>query len=359
MEHGAKRDILTDSHPHIGSNKLPKLVSAIRETIESHGGEVHFNHKLTDFEKTSEGMLMKFSVNHDSLADDVKPKHDCFLAKAMILATGHSARDIYELVHSKGLQMIAKDFALGVRIEHPQKAIDRIQYGKKININLPAARYSLSCRIRDRSVYSFCMCPGGLIVPTATAPGELVINGMSLSRRDSAFANSGMVVEIPVNQLPESCGQDALRTMRYQSQIERNIFNLGSGDQKAPAQRMSDFINGKMSSQLSACSYIPGIYSSPLHDVLPEEVSGRLSEAFGYFSRKMNGFMHEDAQLLAVESRTSAPVRIPRDEQSLMHSEMEGLFPCGEGAGYAGGIMSAALDGMRVVDKIAEFFGDS
>ncbi len=341
-EHGAKEDILTDAHPHIGSNKLPQIVSAIRETIEHHGGEVYFDHRLIDWEENDGKLGLKFA-----------DRKQIIWAKALILATGHSARDIYTILHRKGLSLEAKDFSLGVRIEHPQPAIDRIQYRRQQRGDLPAARYSLSCRVDDRAVYSFCMCPGGLIVPTSTEPGELVINGMSLSRRDSPYANSGMVVEIPVDSLPESCGDDALKTMRYQKQIEQHMWSLGSGSQAAPAQNLMDFIEGRDTIQLGPSSYIPGLYPCRLDLELPQEVSHRLREGFLIFGKKLRGFLHPKAQIIAVESRTSAPVRIPRDPESLRHPDLPALYPCAEGAGYAGGIMSAALDGMRVAQRIA------
>jgi len=342
VEHGADKRILSDAHPHIGSNRLPKIIEAIRETIEQHGGEVYFDRKVTDL-KRGDGHLMI------SFADSPQIK-----SSQTILATGHSARDIYTILHSRGIQLEAKDLAIGVRVEHPQPLIDRLQYKRHDRGPLPPSRYTLRCKVDDRSVFSFCMCPGGLIVPTATSPGEIVINGMSLSRRDSPFANSGIVVEVSVDQIPEPMGKDALRTMRYQEWIEKTVFQHGDGSQAAPAQRLTDFIKGRASKDLGPSSYIPGIYPARLDLLLPSDIAMALQRGFRYFGKRMKGYVTDTAQILAVETRTSAPIRIPRDFSELNHPDWPELYPCGEGAGYAGGIMSAALDGMRVVSKIAE-----
>lgn len=346
VEHGAKEEILYDAHPHIGSNKLPGIVSAIRETIINKGGEVHFERPVTDF------FIEKGAIRGVQTADGAEWRGD-----AVVLATGHSARDIYRLLHLKGLAIEAKSFALGVRIEHPQMLIDSIQYRQSPREkDLPASSYKLACQVNGKGVYSFCMCPGGLIVPAATSPGEIVVNGMSMSRRDSAFANSGIVTSIDWEDLPrEHQEQGVFGAMTFQGAVERRMFEAGDGSQKAPAQRLTDFVAGRLSEDLGPSSYIPGLFSAPLQELLPGFVYKRLKDGVRDFGKKMKGYFTREAMVVAVESRTSAPIRIPRDEQTLMHTQCAGLFPAGEGAGYAGGIVSAAMDGQRVARAVAVY----
>jgi uncharacterized FAD-dependent dehydrogenase len=342
VEHGADPEILVEAHPHIGSNKLPTIISNIRDTIIEHGGQVLFNHKVIDFDIVNRSIKGVYTNHGRTAADKV------------ILATGHSARDIYQLLVDKGIQIEAKPFAIGVRVEHSQGFIDAQQYGQSPrHPNLPPASYRLACDVNGRGVFSFCMCPGGLIVPTATAPGEIVVNGMSLSRRNSPFSNAGIVVAISVADAQNSGYKGALACMQYQSVIEQRMFEAGDGSQKAPAQRLSDFIKGKASADLGATSYIPGLISQRLDQLLPIEISENLKKGFTIFDRKMKGFAGREAMVIGVESRTSAPVRIPRNVEHCMHPQITGLYPCGEGAGYAGGIVSAAIDGQRVVEAIA------
>ncbi len=344
VEHGAKKDILIDAHPHIGSNKLPKIVANIRETILQYGGEIHFDSFVTD-------VLIKKQQCRGIVVNDSKQ----YLAARVILATGHSARDIYSLLHQKGVKMEFKPFALGVRIEHPQSLIDKIQYNQaKREKNLPAASYQLACQIGQKGVFSFCMCPGGLIVPSATAPGEIVVNGMSLSRRDSPFANSGTVISIEEKDLKAYKKYGLFAGLEFQQEVEQKMFDKENGSQQAPAQRLTDFIQRKNSTTLPKSSYIPGIYPAPLHELLPEFVYQYLQKGILEFGRKMKGYYTKNAIVVAPESRTSAPIRIPRNKNTFMHPDIEGLFPCGEGAGYAGGIVSAALDGQNVAQKVAK-----
>lgn len=339
--HGATEQILMDAHPHIGTNKLPKIVQNIRETIIEHGGEVHFNTKVTDF-VIKDNVLKAIGLNDNKeMAVD-----------RLILATGHSARDIYELLHKKDIALAAKSYAMGVRVEHPQHIIDSIQYhcsGER-NELLPAASYSLVEQVKDRGVYSFCMCPGGFIVPAATAPGEVVVNGMSPSKRNNLYANSGIVVEINVDKdiyKYEKFGP--LKGLEYQKNLERLAFTSGGRTQTAPAQRLTDFVDGKLSIDLNPTSYQPGLNSVPLHSLLPKLIGSRLRQGFKSFGEKMNGYFTSEANIVGVESRTSSPVSIPRNEQ-LEHPVVKGLFPCGEGGGYAGGIVSAAMDGERCAE---------
>jgi len=344
VAHGASTDILIDAHPHIGSNKLPKIISKMRETIEQYGGEVRFSHFVTDI------LIKDHKVTGIQCAG-----HDIIPASFLILATGHSARDIFTLLDSKGVTMVAKDFALGVRIEHPQGYIDSAQYNQEIRENsLPAAAYRVATQVDDNGVFSFCMCPGGLIVPAATAPGELVVNGMSLSRRDSPFANSGFVTSISVEELAEHGYKGLYATLDFQRDVERTLFNAGDGSQKAPAQRALDFVNGKLSPTLNDTSYIPGLWSAPMHELLPEFVYKRLRLGLIQIDKKMKGYLTNDANIVGTESRTSSPIRIPRDQDTYQHPDIQGLYPCGEGAGYAGGILSAAIDGRNVVRKVME-----
>lgn len=341
VAHGASSDILVDAHPHIGSNKLPKVVAAMRESIRNAGGEIHFEQRVNDF-----------IVGQDGIIHGVRTLNgDEFTGKAVILATGHSARDIFTLLDRKGITVELKPFAVGVRIEHPQPLIDKIQYHCKIRPEgLPAARYRLATTVEDRGVFSFCMCPGGFIVPAATEDDEVVVNGMSLSRRDSPFANSGIIINIEPEDVQDFEGGGPLAGMRYQKALEVATAQAGAGMQRAPAQRMTDFVRRKVSSSLKETSYHPGLTSVSLHDVLPAPVARRLREGLQRFGKTMKGYLTDEAQLIAVESRTSSPVRIPRDSETLQHPDVRGLYPCGEGAGYAGGIVSAALDGIRVAD---------
>lgn len=335
--HGAKEEILIDAHPHIGTNKLPKLISCIRETVLNSGGEIHFNCKVTDF-------LLK----NNNILGVMTEKGDRVLGKSVILATGHSARDIFLLLQEKNIAIEAKPFAMGVRIEHPQTLIDQIQYSlKNRGPYLPAASYRLAEQVNDRGIYSFCMCPGGFIVPAATAPGEVVMNGMSPSKRDSFYANSGMVVEVKERDLIPFQNHGALAGLHYQMSIEKIACEAGQNLQVAPAQRMADFVNNKTSPKLNSTSYQPGIISTPLHNLLPKAISQTLQTGFQIFSKKMKGYLTNEANILGVESRTSSPVSIPRDRETLQHIQIKNLYPCGEGAGYAGGIISAAIDGER------------
>ncbi len=346
VEHGAQTDILVDAHPHIGSNKLPNIVANIRETILNHGGEIHFNSQVTDLiikNGKAKGVIVNQSTEH--------------LSDAVILATGHSARDIFQLLAEKKITIAFKPFALGVRIEHPQPLIDKIQYNQKERENnLPAASYKLVCQVNQRGVFSFCMCPGGLVVPAATAPGEIVVNGMSMSRRDSPFANSGTVVAITEKDVLPYREHGVFAGLEFQKSVEQKVFNFGDGSQKAPAQRLDDFVTKKISSNLPKTSYIPGIYAAPMHDLLPDFVYEHLQKGVQEFGRKMKGYYTNEAVVVGVESRTSSPIRIPRNKVTYMHDDVIGLFPCGEGAGYAGGIISAALDGQNVAKAVAQFY---
>ena len=346
VEHGATPDILIDAYPHIGSNKLPKIVAAIRETILAHGGEIHFNSCLTD-------LIIQNGVCEGVVINEKQE----YRAKGIILATGHSARDIYYLLDQKGVSIAFKPFALGVRIEHPQSLIDNIQYNQaKRESNLPAASYKLVSQVKGRGVFSFCMCPGGLVVPAATAPGEIVVNGMSMSRRDSAYANSGTVVAIEEKDLKGLSTNPVFSGLAFQQQVEQQLFQFGDGSQRAPAQRLDDFVKGKVSSDLPGTSYIPGIYSAPLHQLLPTFIYQHLQKGVQDFGRKMRGYYTKEAVVIGTESRTSSPIRIPRSRTTYMHEEIAGLFPCGEGAGYAGGIISAALDGQNVARAVYRFY---
>ncbi|MCC6816744.1 MAG: FAD-binding protein [Saprospiraceae bacterium] len=345
VTHGASDAILIDVHPHIGSNKLPQIVQNIRETIIHYGGEIHFNHFVEDF-RLNAGKLISIWVNGQSLK-----------TKNVILCTGHSARDIFKLLERNKITIECKDFALGVRIEHPQQLIDTIQYKQNPrSLNLPAAAYSLSCQIQNKGVFSFCMCPGGLIVPASTSPGEIVVNGMSLSRRDSPFANSGMVTTVDNKDFEAFKNNKELRGMFFQQSVEQKVFQAGNGTQAAPAQRLMDFMDLKLSSKLPDSSYIPGVLSCELQDILPKPIFKRLREGLRYFGKKIPAYLTNEAILVATESRTSSPVRIPRDPITCQHIEIKNLYPSGEGAGYAGGILSAALDGIRVADSISRNF---
>lgn len=338
---GADPSILVDAHPHIGSDRLPSIVEKIRECITAHGGEYHFGSRVTDISNKGDGT---FDV---TAADGT-----VYSSRKVILATGHSARDIYEMFWRKGWEIQAKGFALGVRVEHPQSLINKIQYHGKYQPYMPVAEYSFVTQIEGRGVFSFCMCPGGILVPSATAPGELVLNGMSNSARNSKWANSGVVVSVEPEDLPEYASHGPLALLQFQKDVETAMFNY-TGSLKAPAQRMMDFCRRVPSSGLPATSYHPGAVPAPLHELLPETVSLRLKYAFPQIgNKKMHGYYTNEALLLGVESRTSSPVRIPRDPDTLEHVQVSGLYPCGEGAGYAGGIVSSALDGINCASKI-------
>ncbi len=340
--HGAVEDILIDAHPHIGTNKLPKVVQQMRESILEYGGEIHFNTRMDD-------LILK-----GNRIAGIRTQHgDIVEGEALILATGHSARDVFELLHQKKILIEAKPFAMGVRVEHPQELIDRIQYhGQERGELLPAASYKLVEQVQGRGVYSFCMCPGGFIVPAATDTQELVVNGMSPSKRDNLFANSGIVVAIEPQDLKPYSRYGALAGLQYQKVLEQAVWQAGGSDQTAPAQRLTDFVKGKASSSLNECSYMPGLKSSRMDKVLPAAIAGRLREAFPRFGQKMKGYYTEQANVVGIESRTSSPVRIPRKKDSLQHPQIDNLFPCGEGAGYAGGIVSAGIDGERCAEAV-------
>ncbi len=347
VAHGAPERILVDAHPHIGSNLLPKVVMAIRQSIVDAGGEVHFHSKVTDF-------LIEDEVIKGVATADGKE----FTGSAVILASGHSARDIYSLLNDKGLRLEQKPFAMGVRIEHRQALIDRLQYhlppDKKRPGLLPAASYSLATKVKNRGVHSFCMCPGGFIVPCATENDEVVVNGMSLSKRDSPFANSGMVVTVePEDTTPFQKQHGVLAGVAFQKALETAAKQAGGGGQVAPAQRLTDFMAARESADLPGSSYHPGLKPARLDELLPEWMVFRMNKGFKVFGRRMKGYISRDANLVGFETRTSSPVRIPRDPASLQHPEVSGLYPCGEGAGFAGGIVSAALDGIRCAEACA------
>ena len=339
---GAEEKILFEAHPHIGTNKLPKIITSIREHIVACGGEVRFEEKLIDIQYSG-----------DQITEIITSKGAHIKADAYILATGHSARDVFELLDRKKILIEAKPFALGVRIEHPQQLIDQIQYHCLFrDQDLPPASYSLVEQVQGRGVFSFCMCPGGIIAPAATSPGELVVNGWSPSKRNNAYANSGMVVEVNLSDLGGTDLGGALALMRFQQKVEAAAFVAGGGKFVAPAQRMTDFTKKKLSANLPDSSYLPGLRSAPLETVLPPFIHERLREGFIAFGKKMRGYLTEEAVVVATESRTSSPVRIPRTE-AFHHPQLTNLFPCGEGAGYAGGIVSAAMDGEKLARAIA------
>lgn len=345
VEHGATSDILIEAHPHIGSNKLPQIVANIRETILHYGGEVHFDSWVTDL-VLHQGRVVGVVVND----------RDEHLAEAVILATGHSARDVYAMLHRRGIRLEAKPFALGVRIEHSQAFVDQVQYRQSPREeHLPAASYKLVTQVAGRGVFSFCMCPGGLVVPAATSPGEIVVNGMSMSRRDSAYANSGVVVAVELEDLAAYSGHGVFAGLEFQKEVEQAMFAWGDGSQRAPAQRLTDFAEGRLSKDLPAGSYIPGLTPAPLHELLPAFIYQRLQQGVQDFGRKMRGYYTSEANVIGTESRTSSPVRIPRRLDTLMHDQVAGLFPCGEGAGFAGGIISAAMDGQNVARAVRRY----
>ena len=346
--HGASAAIQVDSHAHIGSDRLPGVIRRIRQTLIDNEAEVHFGTRVT-------GLL----VENGKLRGVVTEEDQAHYAEAVVLATGHSARDVYQLLERQGLALEAKGFAMGVRIEHPQELIDRAQYRvAKRGDYLPAASYTLSAQVDGRGVYSFCMCPGGTILPASTGGNELVLNGASESRRDSPFANSGFVVSVQPEDWSAYADQGPVGAgIAFQAAIEAAALLAGGGQQRAPAQRATDFVRGRVSRDLAEHSYRRGAVTAPLHEVLPPEMVARLREALRVFDRKLPGYLSDQAQLFAVESRTSSPLRVPRDRETRMHVELTGLFPCGEGAGYAGGIMSSALDGERTAEAVASYLG--
>jgi len=354
---GAEETILYDAHPHIGTNKLPQIITSMREKIVECGGEFLFEKKVTDL----------IIINGKIKA--VKTAEDSFEAGAYILATGHSARDIFTLLHNKKILVHAKPFAMGVRIEHPQAVIDSIQYHcSSRNEFLPPASYGLAEQVNDKGVFSFCMCPGGIIAPASTDNGELVVNGWSPSKRNNPYANSGIVVQVEREDAfrefkkPSAGNQgsklnieedDPLLLMHFQKEVEQRAFIAGGGNFVAPAQRLVDFVENKLSSNLPACSYLPGVHPAEIKNILPAFITSRLRTAFRSFGNKMKGYLTNDAIIVATESRTSSPVRIPRGPENLSHPQVKNLYPCGEGAGFAGGIVSAAMDGERIADEVA------
>lgn len=345
VQHGADPAILVEAHPHIGSNNLPNIIKSIRETIIENGGEFHFNSKVT-------GLIIDNKIIKGVVVND----NEEYTADAVLLATGHSARDIFYLLDKHKVKLEAKDFAMGVRIEHPQELIDTIQYHQpERHKNLPAAEYSLACQVSERGVYSFCMCPGGILVPATTGKEELVLNGMSVSKRNSPYANAGLVVSVTEKDWHKKYGKyGVFAGLEYQKALERRAYKAGGETQVAPAQRVTDFVKEKISSTLPDTSYKPGIVSAPVHNILTQNISKRLTRALQVFNSKMKGYYTEEAKMIAPETRTSSPIRIPRDRKSLMHVEIKGLFPAGEGAGYAGGIISAAIDGENCAKSIGE-----
>jgi uncharacterized protein len=346
---GAEEKILYEAHPHIGTNKLPHIITAMRQQITDCGGEFLFEKKVVDC------IIEKEKIQSVKTADG-----NTFTADDFILATGHSARDIFELLHQKNILIEAKPFALGVRIEHPQMLINSCQYKSNAsNDFLPPASYSLVKQVNNRGVFSFCMCPGGIIAPASTAAGEVVVNGWSPSKRNNPFANSGMVVQVELEDAIKSLGKfrsledSPLLLMEFQKMVEQKCFDVGGGKFVAPAQRMVDFSNGKASASLPTCSYQPGLHAVQLHEVLPDFIYQSLAKGFIEFGKKMPGYFTNEAVVVATESRTSSPVRIPRNNDTLTHPQVKNLYPCGEGAGYAGGIVSAAMDGERIAIQIA------
>jgi uncharacterized protein len=339
VAHGATEDILIDARPHIGTNKLPQIITSIRESIQNAGGEVYFDTKVTDLIVKDRSVIGVSCENGQVV-----------MAEAIILATGHSARDVLFLLQKHNILLEAKPFALGVRIEHPQEIIDKAQYHCDVRSpHLPPSCYSLVEQVDNRGVFSFCMCPGGIIAPCSTNYNEIVVNGWSPSKRNNPFANSGTVVQVNLDDVPGS-DTDPLRLLNFQTEIERAAYEAGGGKLVAPAQRMVDFVNNKLSDNLPINSYLPGTKSADLRSVLPDFIHQRLQKALPAFGKKMNGYFTNEAILVGVESRTSSPVRIPRDKETFQHPQIGGLFPCGEGAGYAGGIVSAAIDGMNCAD---------
>ncbi len=348
-QHGASTSILADAHPHIGTDKLPRVIENMRNTIIKCGGEVHFQTKMTRLVVEGERVTGVEAV-------DLKTGGELTFRGPVILATGHSARDVYRLLVESNIHIEAKGIAVGVRLEHPSQLIDQIQYHNREGRGkyLPAAEYSFVTQVEERGVYSFCMCPGGFVIPAATGPQQLVVNGMSPSNRGTQWSNSGMVVELH----PDDVGGDSndpLCMMHFQEKLERDCWQQGNMKQTAPAQRMADFVNNRLSYDLPKSSYAPGLISSPLHFWMPPFVAKRLQEGFKKFGKMSHGFLTNEAVLIATETRTSSPVRIARDPATLQHVTVQGLFPCGEGAGYAGGIVSAGVDGERCAEMCAQY----
>jgi uncharacterized FAD-dependent dehydrogenase len=345
VAHGADPDILVDAHPHLGTNKLLGLVTNIRNTILEAGGEIHFETKVTDF-----------IIHQNKILGVVDQNNKEYNGIATILASGHSARDMYELLHSKGILLERKDFAMGVRVEHPQKLINSIQYhSEEKDPLLPTASYSLVSQQDKKGVFSFCMCPGGIIVPSATSSDEVVVNGMSNAMRNSPYANSGIVVSIKQDELTDYQHHGLFAGLEFQKDLEHMAYEAGGRSQKAPAQRMIDYVNGKMSRDLPKTSYIPGVTNAPMHELMPKYINEPMRKAFQDFGRKMRGYYSEEAIILGVESRTSSPIRIPRDKESMQHVQISNLYPVGEGAGYAGGIVSSAMDGENAAERVFQF----
>lgn len=351
-QHGANTNILADAHPHIGTDKLPRVIENMRNTIINSGGEVHFQTKMTRFILEGDRVIGVEAVN---LATGAEENY----RGPVILATGHSARDVYRYLASSKIEIEAKGIAVGVRLEHPSQLIDQIQYHNRNGRGkyLPAAEYSFVTQVDGRGVYSFCMCPGGFVIPAATGPEQLVVNGMSPSNRGTAWSNSGMVVETHPEDVVQSEEElkDPLAMMYFQERVEKQCWQQANMKQTAPAQRMADFVNNRLSYDLPKSSYAPGLISSPLHFWMPSFISKRLQEGFKTFGKNAHGFLTNEATLIAMETRTSSPVRIVRDRETLMHVRIQGLFPCGEGAGYAGGIVSAGMDGERCAEMCAEY----
>lgn len=342
--HGASQDILVDAHPHIGTDKLPVVIKTMRNTIIRCGGEVRFNTRMDDI------------IIENGKAKCIVCSDGTTLPAPVILATGHSARDVYETLYKQGVTLEPKGIAVGVRLEHPQHLIDCIQYHSKNGRGkyLPAAEYTMLTRVRDRAVYSFCMCPGGFIIPAASGPDQLVVNGMSPSNRGTKWSNSGMVVEVLPEDIADAADGSPLKMMYFQQQIEKRFYEDAKHTHNAPAQRMTDFVAGKDSDSLPSTSYAPGIHPARIDKLLPKFIATRLQEGFKEFGRKSHGFLTDEATLIGCETRTSSPVRIPRDKDSLCHIVIGGIFPAGEGAGYAGGIVSAAIDGERAAEAVFE-----
>jgi uncharacterized FAD-dependent dehydrogenase len=344
VQFGAEENILYDAHPHIGTNKLPQIITSIREKIIECGGELLFEKKISDL-----------LVQNNKLTGVITSDQQKFEGDALILATGHSARDIFELLRRKKILIESKPFALGVRVEHPQHLIDTIQYHCSVRDEfLPPASYSLVQQVEGRGVFSFCMCPGGIIAPASTAPGEIVVNGWSPSKRNNPFANSGIVVAVQDQDIAPFIKKfGPLAAMEFQRSVEQKAYHAGGGNFVAPAQRLEDFTLKKLSESLPPSSYLPGINAALIHDILPSYIYTSLKAAFLHFGKKMKGYFTNEAVVVATESRTSSPVRIPRDAQTLEHPQVKNLFPCGEGAGYAGGIVSAAMDGEKIAAMVA------
>ena len=344
-QHGAPTAILSDAHPHIGTDRLPQVIESMRRTIVGHGGEVHFQTKMTRFVINGDEVRGVEAVHQPS-------QNVQFFQGPVILATGHSARDVYRYLAESKIGVDAKGIAVGVRLEHPSRLIDQIQYHNREGRGpwLPAAEYSFVTQVEGRGVYSFCMCPGGFVIPAATGPEQIVVNGMSPANRGTRWSNSGMVVELRPEDIE---GDDVLRVMRFQEQLEKDCWQQGNRKQTAPAQRMADFVAGRLSASLPVSSYAPGLLSSPLHFWLPKPIVSRLQQGFSVFGRHAHGFLTNEAVMIGVETRTSSPLRITRDSHTLQHLRLRGLFPCGEGAGYAGGIVSAGVDGERCADMCA------